>query len=65
MTKGSTDMNAKEVSNTAESVSDRHMKRNDVDLLNLPLQKTTKARLLPIMPMITSIPTITVYMMNS
>ena len=52
------------LSSTAESVSDRHMKRNDVALLNLPFQKTAKVKLFPMMPTTTSSPTITVYMVN-
>ena len=40
------------------------MKRNDVDDLKFPFQKTAKARLLPMIPTTTRVPTISVYMMN-
>ena len=52
----------KAVSKRVVSVNARHMKRNDVDALNLPFQKTAKVRLLPMIPMMKSVPMISAHM---
>ena len=50
------------VSKTVVSVNARHIKRNDVDALNLPFQKTAKVRLFPMIPTMMSVPVISSYM---
>ena len=56
------DKTGKAVSKRVVSDNARHMKRNDVDALNLPFQKTAKVRLLPMIPMMKSVPMISAYM---
>ena len=50
------------VSKRVVSVNARHMKRNDVDALNLPFQKTAKVRLLPMIPTMMNVPMLSAHM---
>ena len=63
-TKCTVDEHTKAVSSTAESVNDKHMKRNDVVVLNLPFQNMANVKLLPMIPTRKIIPMTRVSVMN-